>query len=382
MLKSLSLLIALLFSTPLMAQTSNAGMTPCGNGITLSVTGTTSNSQLSACGSAAIIWNIGATEAFLNLGSASNTAATTSGWSIPAGGAIVLNTGRAPLYIAAITASSTTTIRVVQGNGDPGVSTSGAATGASSNVVITGPLGQALMAASVPVVIASNQSAVPVSGTFFQTTQPISIASGMVASGAYASGAFASGSVASGAFASGSIASGAIVDLGAQADSACATDNGTCSEIALIKRTNQRLTTLLTGPLPVTLPTTGTIAAGNSAVPTTSSEAGAATTAASGTAAASNLVLKSGAGNLYDLTVTVGATSGYVMLFDATALPSNGAVTPVWCGVVTSNGTNGGISAAWPSPKRFGTGITAGFSTTGCFTLTASATANFFGDYK
>lgn len=132
----------------------------------------------------------------------------------------------------------------------------------------------------------------------------------------------------------------------------------------------------------VLLPTTGTIAAGNSVVPTTSSEAGAATTASSGTAAASNQVLKASAGNLYDLTVTIGATSGYVMLFDATSLPGNGAVTPVWCAPVTSNGTNGGISAAWPSPKRFGTGITAGFSTTGCFTLTASATANFFGDYK
>lgn len=34
--------------------------------------------------------------------------------------------------------------------------------------------GQALMAASVPVAIASNQSAVPVSGTFWQATQPVS----------------------------------------------------------------------------------------------------------------------------------------------------------------------------------------------------------------
>lgn len=65
------------------------------------------------------------------------------------------------------------------------------------------------------VTIATNDS-VPVTGTFFQTTQPISIASGQVASGAFSSGALASGSiasgaVASGAFASGSIASGAIV---------------------------------------------------------------------------------------------------------------------------------------------------------------------------
>lgn len=60
-----------------------------------------------------------------------------------------------------------------------------------------------------------------------------------IASGAVASGAYASGSIASGA-----VASGAMVDLGAQADSACSTDNGTCSLIALQKRGNQRLTTI------------------------------------------------------------------------------------------------------------------------------------------
>ena len=37
-------------------------------------------------------------------------------------------------------------------------------------------LGQAAMAASMPVAIANNQSAVPVSGTFWQTTQPVSLA--------------------------------------------------------------------------------------------------------------------------------------------------------------------------------------------------------------
>lgn len=38
-------------------------------------------------------------------------------------------------------------------------------------------LGQAVMASSSPVVIASNQSAVPVSGTFWQATQPVSASS-------------------------------------------------------------------------------------------------------------------------------------------------------------------------------------------------------------
>jgi hypothetical protein len=44
--------------------------------------------------------------------------------------------------------------------------------------------GQALMAASVPVTIASNQSTVPVSGAFFQATQPVSIAATVAISAA------------------------------------------------------------------------------------------------------------------------------------------------------------------------------------------------------
>jgi hypothetical protein len=74
----------------------------------------------------------------------------------------------------------------------------------------------------------SGGTAVPVSGTFYQTTQPVSIASAGIASGAIASGALASGSIAagavsagayvsgsvlSGAFASGSLAAGSMVDL-------------------------------------------------------------------------------------------------------------------------------------------------------------------------
>lgn len=47
----------------------------------------------------------------------------------------------------------------------------------------TPALGQALMAASRPVVIASNQSAIPVTGTFFQATQPVSIAASVAVTG-------------------------------------------------------------------------------------------------------------------------------------------------------------------------------------------------------
>ena len=97
-----------------------------------------------------------------------------------------------------------------------------------------------------------------------------------------ASGAFASGSIASGA-----VASGAMVDLGAQADAACGTDNGTCSAIALIKRTNQNVTTLNTtaaAAVPAgtnTIGTVGQLPYPVGAVPLTASATGttAATTA-------------------------------------------------------------------------------------------------------
>ena len=51
----------------------------------------------------------------------------------------------------------------------------------------------------LPIVGISGGTAVPVSGTFYQTTQPVSIASGQVASGAFASGSIASGAIVSGA---------------------------------------------------------------------------------------------------------------------------------------------------------------------------------------
>src|SRR5262245_45892435 len=56
---------------------------------------------------------------------------------------------------------------------------SGAATDVNLVSVAGSPiaLGQTTMSASLPVVLASNQSAVPVSGTFWQATQPVSAAS-------------------------------------------------------------------------------------------------------------------------------------------------------------------------------------------------------------
>lgn len=96
-------------------------------------------------------------------------------------------------------------------------------------------------------------------------------------------------------------------------------------------------------------------------------------------AAASNLVLFSGAGALYSVNITTGGSAGYLMLFNATSAPADGAVTPAYCLPIAANT---GIETQWRAlPRRFGTGATAVFSTTGCFTKTASATAFIAGEY-
>jgi Mg/Co/Ni transporter MgtE len=103
------------------------------------------------------------------------------------------------------------------------------------------------------------------------------------------------------------------------------------------------------------------------------------TSEATTSAVAASLVVKASAGNLYDWHVTTGATSGYVMVFNLTAAPVNGAVTPVMCYTVGTNSTVG--SGPYQPPIPFATGITIEFSSTGCFTATSSATAFIHADF-
>lgn len=115
------------------------------------------------------------------------------------------------------------------------------------------------------------------------------------------------------------------------------------------------------------------------AVPSAAATAGVAPTA-TGTAA-SSLLLKSGAGNLYGLEVTAAASAGYVMVFDATVAPADGTVTPKYCKAVAANSS---VELSWTGgpPAAFATGVVVVFSTTGCFTKTASATAYISGMVK
>jgi hypothetical protein len=117
----LRLILVGLFAFPSVPAFSQAavGLTPC---TTTAVTGKTSLSvttvsarvQLSNCGPTVILYNIGTIEAFYALGSSTVTA-TTTGFSIPPNFYVILNIGSSSPYLAAVTSSDSTTIRIVQG---------------------------------------------------------------------------------------------------------------------------------------------------------------------------------------------------------------------------------------------------------------------------
>lgn len=89
--------------------------------------------------------------------------------------------------------------------------------------------------------------------------------------------------------------------------------------------------------------------------------------------ASSSLVAKTMGANLYDVNVVSGASAGYVLVLDAATVPADGAVLPALCLPVAANtGIDLNLRA---EPMRMVNGIVVVFSTTGCFTKTASATA-------
>lgn len=98
------------------AHAQSAGLLPC-NAASLSVSSVSSNVQLSKCAPTAIIMNIGSQEAFYALGGTSGAVATTSNYSIPGNSFQQIVVGTNGEWLAAITSTSTTTLRVVQGTG-------------------------------------------------------------------------------------------------------------------------------------------------------------------------------------------------------------------------------------------------------------------------
>ena len=113
---------------------------------------------------------------------------------------------------------------------------------------------------------------------------------------------------------------------------------------------------------------------------TPSSGGGLAVAPSSSTAAEGARVLKATAGNVYSISVTSGASAGYVMVFNSATAPADGAVTPVKCWSLAA--TSSMHMTFNPVPMHLGTGVTVVFSTTGCFTKTASATAHISGEVR
>ncbi len=87
--------------------------------------------------------------------------------------------------------------------------------------------------------------------------------------------------------------------------------------------------------------------------------------------AASSLVIANPA-YLHGINVTTGASAGYLMLFDATSVPADGTVSPARCIPIAATT---GVERTFPTPLNMRNGVVVVFSTTGCFTKTASATA-------
>lgn len=135
------------------------------------------------------------------------------------------------------------------------------------------------------------------------------------------------------------------------------------------------------GVVPLACDTTGANCAPAASLPTIDTPSGAAASGLvpSATAALNSAqVVKASAGTLYGFSAN-STVNGFFMLFNATAAPGDGAVTPVKCYPYVANTPFG---AGFYPPLFLSTGITVVFSTTGCFSKTASATAFISGDAK
>ena len=97
---------------------------------------------------------------------------------------------------------------------------------------------------------------------------------------------------------------------------------------------------------------------------------------------AANQIIRASPGKLYSFEVsadsTLSAAAWWIMVYDAITAPADGTVTPAKCFAQASGTTS--ASYAFVNPVVFGSGITIGVSTTGCFSKTASAHAFISGD--
>jgi hypothetical protein len=266
-----------------------ANFTPTGSA-SLAVTAVSARVPLPNGDVTVVLQNTGTANIFYKLGTGSVVAAPTD-YSLPAGYQISLSIAGAT-NVAAITASGTATLQVIQGTGTPQLSGGGGSGGGgggpvtmASGAVASGAYASGSIADGAIVTLgaktdAKNTATDATSITAMQVFKEISameqapaVRGVTAASGAIAAGAIASGAVAAGAYTTGALATGSGVDgwdaaEGTKADSACGTDSGTCSLIALSKKIAANITTLVsslqgTGTIGSAPPSTGSFTAGS-----------------------------------------------------------------------------------------------------------------------
>ncbi len=93
--------------------------------------------------------------------------------------------------------------------------------------------------------------------------------------------------------------------------------------------------------------------------------------------AASSKVLSAAACNLHGVNVTSGAVAGYALIYNLSAAPIDGTVTPVKTYALAANSS---LEVGFDPPLLMSTGAVVAFSSTGPFTQTLSATAFIGGE--
>lgn len=293
------------------------------------------------------------------------------------------------------------------------VTPSPAGSGGGGSVTITGPLpafaaapafnlsqiggaalalGQATMAGSIPVVLPSNQSAIPVTGTFWQATQPVSW-SGMTVAATIADGSDASQGAKSDAAWSGTGDASMIgllkaIYAGVYAPTPAGTNN-----IGKTVRVDGSGNTAPAGDVNFRhlwfRPTDGTnngVFKAASTPPTASdtplvvaiSPNRAGIAPAGSTALENGRVLKASAGYLSSIYAYTQSTSDrWVLIFDSASVPADGAVTPKYYWKAKTDGSSGWLWWEWNMPAQMASGVSVSCSSTGPFTKTAVADCAF-----
>lgn len=128
----------------------------------------------------------------------------------------------------------------------------------------------------------------------------------------------------------------------------------------------------------VGLNSTASIANGNGVIVAPSSASSAGITVVVSASAEATHVLKASAGNLYSVYATnLTATAGFLHIYNATSAPADGAVTPLACVPLPSNGATS-INFNPGPPSVYSTGISVAVSSAStCFTKTTGVITAF-----